>query len=110
MGKMAARKGDHIVSASPGDVHIVLVPSPVGAPVPTPTPHPCTSIIVVHSGRELTNYLDDCCRHIDQGSTHIRVQFSFSRAAVSPNKLFATTFSLSFLGLYTAFRTIIVRS
>ena len=42
MGKPAAKKGDKIVSATPGDIHIVLVPSP-GGPVPTPLPHPCKS-------------------------------------------------------------------
>jgi hypothetical protein len=42
MGKPAAKKGDKIVSATPGDIHIVMVPSP-GGPVPTPLPPPCTS-------------------------------------------------------------------
>ena len=42
MGKPGAKKTDQIVS--PGDVHIIMVPSP-GGPVPTPIPHPCTSII-----------------------------------------------------------------
>jgi uncharacterized Zn-binding protein involved in type VI secretion len=42
MGKPAAKKGDKIVSATPGDIHIVMVPSP-GGPVPTPLPHPCKS-------------------------------------------------------------------
>ena len=44
MGKPAAKKGDKIVSATPGDIHIVMVPSP-GGPVPTPLPHPCSSDI-----------------------------------------------------------------
>ena len=35
---------DQIVSVTPGDVHIIMIPSP-GGPVPTPIPHPCTSII-----------------------------------------------------------------
>ena len=42
MGKPAAKKGDKIVSATPGDIHIVMVPSP-GGPIPTPLPHPCKS-------------------------------------------------------------------
>jgi RHS repeat-associated protein len=44
MGKPGAKKTDQIVSATPGDVHIIMVPSP-GGPVPTPIPHPCVSII-----------------------------------------------------------------
>jgi len=44
MGKPGARKNDPIVSATPGDVHIIMVPSP-GGPVPTPIPHPCASLI-----------------------------------------------------------------
>jgi RHS repeat-associated protein len=42
MGKPAAKKGDKIISATPGDIHIVMVPSP-GGPIPTPLPHPCKS-------------------------------------------------------------------
>ena len=42
MGRPAAKKGDKIVSATPGDIHIVMVPSP-GGPIPTPLPHPCKS-------------------------------------------------------------------
>jgi RHS repeat-associated protein len=44
MGQPGAKKNDQIVSATPGDVHIIMVPSP-GGPVPTPIPHPCASII-----------------------------------------------------------------
>jgi RHS repeat-associated protein len=44
MGKPGAKKMDQIVSVTPGDVHIIMVPSP-GGPVPTPIPHPCASII-----------------------------------------------------------------
>ena len=44
MGKPGAKKMDQIVSVTPGDVHIIMIPSP-GGPVPTPIPHPCTSII-----------------------------------------------------------------
>lgn len=41
MGQPAAKQGDQIVST---DIHIVMVPTPVG-PVPTPLPHPFTGII-----------------------------------------------------------------
>jgi uncharacterized Zn-binding protein involved in type VI secretion len=41
MGQPAAKQGDQIVST---DIHIVMIPSPVG-PVPTPLPHPFTGII-----------------------------------------------------------------
>ena len=44
MGEPGAKKMDQIVSVTPGDVHIIMIPSP-GGPVPTPIPHPCTSII-----------------------------------------------------------------
>ncbi len=44
MGKPGAKKMDQIVSVTPGDVHIIMIPSP-GGPVPTPIPHPCASII-----------------------------------------------------------------
>ena len=44
MGKPGAKKGDQIVSVTPGDVHIIMIPSP-GGPVPTPIPHPCASMI-----------------------------------------------------------------
>lgn len=44
MGKSAARKGDRIVSSTPGDIHILMVPSP-GGPVPTPFPHACSAVI-----------------------------------------------------------------
>ncbi len=44
MGKPGAKKLDQIVSVTPGDVHIIMVPSP-GGPVPTPIPHPCNSLI-----------------------------------------------------------------
>lgn len=44
MGKPGAKKGDPILSVSPGDVHIIMIPSP-GGPVPTPIPHPCASRI-----------------------------------------------------------------
>ncbi len=37
MAQPAARQGDQIVAT---DIHIVLVPTPPGAPVPTPLPHP----------------------------------------------------------------------
>ncbi|MFN0058402.1 MAG: hypothetical protein ACKVX7_08085 [Planctomycetota bacterium] len=40
MGKNAARKGDRIVSSSPGDFHILLPP---GGP-PTPVPHACSAV------------------------------------------------------------------
>ena len=36
MGQPAAKQGDQVVAT---DTHIVLVPSPPGAPVPTPLPH-----------------------------------------------------------------------
>jgi uncharacterized Zn-binding protein involved in type VI secretion len=42
MGQPAAKQGDQIVAT---DTHIVLVPSPPGAPVPTPLPHPFTGIL-----------------------------------------------------------------
>jgi uncharacterized Zn-binding protein involved in type VI secretion len=41
MGQPAAKQGDQIVAI---DIHIVMVPSPVGAPVPTPLPHPFNGI------------------------------------------------------------------
>ena len=44
MGKPGAKKMDQIVSVTPGDVHIIMIPSPAG-PVPTPLPHPCASMI-----------------------------------------------------------------
>ncbi len=44
MGKPGAKKMDQIVSATPGDVHIIMIPSP-GGPIPTPIPHPCASMI-----------------------------------------------------------------
>ena len=44
MGKPGAKKNDQIVSATPGDIHIIMIPSP-GGPVPTPIPHPCASMI-----------------------------------------------------------------
>ena len=42
MGQPAATMGDKIVAV---DVHIILIPSPVGAPVPTPLPHPFNGTI-----------------------------------------------------------------
>lgn len=36
MGQPAAKQGDSVVGT---DVHVVLVPQPVGPPVPTPLPH-----------------------------------------------------------------------
>lgn len=42
MGQPAAKQGDKIVAV---DTHIVMVPSPPGAPVPTPLPHPFSGII-----------------------------------------------------------------
>ncbi len=42
MGAPAAKQGDQIVAI---DTHIVMVPSPPGAPVPTPLPHPFSGII-----------------------------------------------------------------
>lgn len=44
MGKPGAKKLDQVLSVTPGDVHIIMIPSP-GGPVPTPIPHPVTSII-----------------------------------------------------------------
>jgi RHS repeat-associated protein len=44
MSKPGARKMDQIVSITPGDIHIIMIPSP-GVPVPTPIPHPCASMI-----------------------------------------------------------------
>jgi len=44
MSKPGAKKLDQIVSVTPGDIHIIMIPSP-GGPVPTPIPHPCASII-----------------------------------------------------------------
>ena len=41
MGQPAAKQGDKIVAT---DIHIILIPSPVG-PVPTPLPHPFTGIL-----------------------------------------------------------------
>jgi uncharacterized Zn-binding protein involved in type VI secretion len=38
----AARRTDSVTAV---DTHIVLVPSPVGAPVPTPLPHPFSGTI-----------------------------------------------------------------
>jgi uncharacterized Zn-binding protein involved in type VI secretion len=42
MGQPAAKQGDRIVAT---DTHIVMVPSPPGAPVPTPLPHPFSGIL-----------------------------------------------------------------
>jgi uncharacterized Zn-binding protein involved in type VI secretion len=42
MGQPAAKQGDQVVGV---DTHIVMVPSPPGAPVPTPGPHPFSGII-----------------------------------------------------------------
>lgn len=42
MGLPAAKEGDQIVAT---DVHVVLVPAPLGSPVPTPMPHPFSGII-----------------------------------------------------------------
>src|SRR5687767_12185377 len=42
MGQPAAKKGDQVVAV---DTHIVMVPTPPGAPVPTPLPHPFSGII-----------------------------------------------------------------
>ncbi len=44
MSKPGAKKLDQIVSVTPGDVHIIMIPSP-GGPIPTPIPHPCASMI-----------------------------------------------------------------
>ncbi len=44
MSKPGAKKLDQIVSVTPGDIHIIMIPSPAG-PVPTPIPHPCASMI-----------------------------------------------------------------
>jgi len=45
MGKPGARKLDQIISVTPGDVHIIMVPSPAG-PVPTPIPHPVPNSMI----------------------------------------------------------------
>jgi uncharacterized Zn-binding protein involved in type VI secretion len=42
MGQPAAKQGDQIVAV---DMHIVLVPTPPGAPVPTPLPHPFSGLL-----------------------------------------------------------------
>ena len=42
MGQPAAKAGDQIVAV---DMHIVMVPSPPGAPVPTPLPHPFNGVL-----------------------------------------------------------------
>jgi uncharacterized Zn-binding protein involved in type VI secretion len=42
MGQPAAKQGDQIITV---DMHIVLVPTPPGAPVPTPLPHPFNGIL-----------------------------------------------------------------
>ncbi len=42
MGQPAAKQGDQITAL---DTHIVMVPTPPGAPVPTPLPHPFSGII-----------------------------------------------------------------
>jgi uncharacterized Zn-binding protein involved in type VI secretion len=42
MRRPAAKQGDQILAT---DVHIVLVPTPMGRPIPTPLPHPFTGII-----------------------------------------------------------------
>lgn len=42
MGLPAAKQGDQIVAT---DTHIVMVPSPDGAPKPVPLPHPFAGII-----------------------------------------------------------------
>ena len=42
MGAPAAKQGDQITAQ---DTHIVLVPSPTGAPTPTPLPHPFTGML-----------------------------------------------------------------
>ena len=41
MGQPAAKQGDKVLAT---DIHIILIPSPVG-PVPTPLPHPFTGIL-----------------------------------------------------------------
>ncbi len=41
MGQPAAKQNDQVMAT---DIHIVMVPSPVG-PVPTPLPHPFTGMI-----------------------------------------------------------------
>jgi uncharacterized Zn-binding protein involved in type VI secretion len=42
MGQFAAKLGDRIIAT---DIHIVMVPTPVGKEVPTPLPHPFTGVI-----------------------------------------------------------------
>ncbi len=42
MGQPAAKKGDKIMAV---DIHIVMVPAALGAPVPTPGPHPFAGIL-----------------------------------------------------------------
>lgn len=42
MGQPAAKQQDQVTAT---DTHIVMVPSPPGAPVPTPLPHPFTGVI-----------------------------------------------------------------
>jgi uncharacterized Zn-binding protein involved in type VI secretion len=42
MGSPAAKQGDLVTAI---DIHLVLVPTPPGAPVPTPLPHPFSGII-----------------------------------------------------------------
>ena len=54
MGKPAAKKGDKIVSATPGDVHIVQ--PPVGTPVPLP--HPCKSDIKMKLAKQVIATFD----------------------------------------------------
>ncbi|MFW5810291.1 MAG: DUF6531 domain-containing protein [Thermodesulfobacteriota bacterium] len=45
MGKPGAKKLDQIISVTPGDVHIIMIPSP-GGPVPTPIPHPVPNSLI----------------------------------------------------------------
>ena len=42
MGQPAAKQGDKVMAI---DIHIIMIPTPSGAPVPTPLPNPFSGII-----------------------------------------------------------------
>jgi RHS repeat-associated protein len=90
MGKPAAKKLDQILSVTPGDVHIIILPTGT----PTPIPHPCTSIIKddVATSVQVTGQPGAVKGSISKHTPpHIPQGGSFSKPPSNQGEIFITT-------------------